>query len=367
MLEGKTMEGTMKVNRFMEPLKMEYREEQIPQIDPTEVLIKVKATGICGSDLVYYYGESPLDTADGKGPLILGHEFSGEIVEIGEAAAQLNLFEAGDHVAVNPVQTCNACPACLRGEFNECTHAGVIGTSVDGAMAEYVKAKYTNVYKIDKSIPFEFAAISEPLACATHAVNRLDILPGQTVVVYGVGGIGLMMTQLCKAFGAGKVIVVARKDYGLEKALDCGADYVINNSRTDSKYYAENVSERVRELNGGELAQRAILATGNINALQDALNVTGPCSTVVFFGQAGPDDRLSVAVLDCLKAEKTLKFSWLAPLVWDQVFKLIATGQVDLSKIITHRFSLEDAEKGIKFMRESKENKVKGVIVVDPE
>lgn len=361
------MKGTMKVNRFMEPLKMEYREEPIPQIDPTEVLIKVKATGICGSDLVYYYGESPLDTADGKGPLILGHEFSGEIVEIGEAAAQLHLFEVGDHVAVNPVQTCNACPACLRGEFNECTHAGVIGTSVDGAMAEYVKAKYTNVYKIDKSIPFEFAAISEPLACATHAVNRLEILPGQTVVVYGVGGIGLMMTQLCKAFGAGKVIVVARKDYGLQKALDCGADYVINNSRKDSEYYAENVPERVRELNGGELAQRAILATGNISALQDALNVTGPCSTVVFFGQAGPDDRLSVPVLDCLKAEKTLKFSWLAPLVWDQVFKLISTGQVDLSKIITHRFSLEDAEKGIRFMRESKESKVKGVIVVDPE
>lgn len=361
------MEGTMKVNRFMEPLKMEYREEQIPQIDSTEVLIKVKATGICGSDLVYYYGESPLDTADGKGPLILGHEFSGVVVEMGEAVKQLNLFQAGDHVAVNPVQVCNACPACMRGEYNECTHAGVIGTSVDGAMAEYVKAKYTNVYKIDDSIPFEYAAISEPLACATHAVNRLDILPGQTVVIYGVGGIGLMMTQLAKAFGAGKVIVVARKDFGLEKALECGADYVINNTNKESKYYAESVPARVRELNGGNLAERAIVAAGSIQVLQDSLNVTAPCATIVFFGQAGPDDRLSVPVLDCLKAEKTLKFSWLAPLVWDQVFKLIASGQVDLSKIITHRFSLEDAEKGIKFMRESKESKVKGVIIVDPE
>ncbi|OON85977.1 hypothetical protein BXO88_10140 [Oribacterium sp. C9] len=360
------MKGTMKVNRFMEPLKMVYREEAIPQIDPTEVLIKVKATGICGSDLVYYYGESPLDTADGKGPLILGHEFSGEVVEIGEAVKPLNLFEVGDHVAVNPVQTCGACPACMRGEFNECTHAGVIGTSVDGAMAEYVKAKYTNVFKIDPSIPFEHAAISEPLACATHAVNRLDILPGQTVVIYGVGGIGLMMTQLCKAFGAAKVIVVARKDYGLEKAIECGADHVINNTRTDSPYYASDVAARVRELNGGELAQRAILAAGSIEALQDSLNVTGPCATIVFFGQAGPNDKLAVPVLDCLKAEKTLKFSWLAPLVWDQVFKLIASGQVDLSKIITHKFSLEDAEKGIRFMRESKEPKVKGVIIVDP-
>lgn len=361
------MEGKMKVNRFMEPLKMECREESIPQIDPTEVLIKVKVTGICGSDLVYYYGESPLDTVDGKGPLILGHEFSGVVAEVGDVAKQLNLFQVGDHVVVNPVQTCNACPACMRGEFNECTHAGVVGTSVDGAMAEYVKAKYTNVYKIDEKIPFEHAAISEPLACATHAVNRLEILPGQTVVIYGVGGIGLMMTQLCKAAGSGKVIAVARKDFGLEKALECGADYVINNTREDSKYYAKDVAAKVRELNNGELAQRAILAAGSIEALQDSLLVTGPCSTIVFFGQAGPDDRLQVPVLNCLKDEKTLKFSWLAPLVWDQVFKLITNGQVDLSKIITHKFTLEEAEQGIRFMRESKDPKVKGVIIVDSE
>lgn len=361
------MNGMMKVNRFMEPGNMKYQEEKIPQIAPNEILIKVKATGICGSDLVYYYGESPLDTADGKGPLILGHEFSGVVAEIGDMAKNLHLFEVGDHVVVNPVQQCNACPACMRGEFNECSHVEVVGTSVDGAMAEYVKAKYTHVYKIPESIAFPHAAISEPLACATHAVDRLDIELGQTVVIYGVGGIGLMMTQLCKAAGAGKVIVVARKDYGLEKALECGADYVINNSKEDSKYYSENVSERIRELNGGNLAERAILATGNMSALQDAINVTSPCATIVFFGQAGPDDVLKVPVLDCLKAEKTLKFSWLAPLVWDKVFKLIESGLVDLSKIITHEFSLEEAEYGIKFMRESKEPKVKGVIIVDSE
>ena len=175
-----------------------------------------------------------------------------------------------------------------------------------------------------------------------------------------------MMTQLCKAYGAGTVITVARKDYGLGKALDCGADYVINNTDTSSPYYAEDVPAKVAELNGGELAQRAILATGNLSALQDALNVTGACSTVVFFGQAGPDDLLQVPVLDCLKSEKTLKFSWLAPLVWDKVFKLVANKQIDLSKIITNEFSLEDAEKGIRYMRESKDPKVKGVIVVDP-
>ena len=155
-------------------------------------------------------------------------------------------------------------------------------------------------------------------------------------------------------------------DYGPGKALEGGADHVINNTDTASPYYAQDVAARVRALNGGSLAERAILATGAISALQDAINVTGACSTIVYFGQARPEDRLQVPVLDCLKSEKTLKFSWLAPLVWDKVFKLIANGQVDLSKIITHEFSLEDAEKGIRFMRESREPKVKGVIVVDP-
>lgn len=361
------MEGKMKVNRFMKPLSMVYREEEIPKLAANEVLIKVKATGICGSDLVYYYGESPLDTPTGEGPLILGHEFSGVVAEVGPMAKALGLFQVGDRVAVNPVQQCNACPACMRGEFNECSNVEVVGTGVDGAMAEYVKAKYTHVYKIPDQVSFEAGAIAEPLACATHAVERLDVKLGQCVIVYGTGGIGLMMVQLVKAAGAGKVIVVARKDYGLEKAIEGGADFVINNSCKDSKYYASDVAAKVREINDGNLADRAILATGNMTALQDALLTTGPCSTVVFFGQAGPDDKLQVPVLDSLKAERTLKFSWLAPLVWDEVFKLIASGQVDLNKIITHRFSLEDAEKGIRFMRESKEPKVKGVIIVDPE
>ena len=102
-----------------------------------------------------------------------------------------------------------------------------------------------------------------------------------------------------------------------------------------------------------------------MDALQDAIKVTGPCSTIVYFGLPGPEDKLQVPVLDAIQSERTLKFAWLAPLVWDEVFAVIASGQVDLSPIITHRFSLEDAEKGIVFMKEAKEPKIKGVIVMD--
>jgi len=359
------MEGTMKAVNFYEPLVMKVEEHPIPQIADNEVLVRVKAVGICGSDVSYYYGHSPLDTPDGKGPLYLGHEASGVIAEVGGIPKKLGLFKEGDRVAINPVQQCNACPACMRGEFNVCPNCEVIGVSVNGCFAEYVKVKYTHAYKIPDEVGFESAALSEPLACATHGIFNLNIKLGQTVVVYGLGGIGLMMTQLAKAAGAGKVIAIGVRDYGIEKALATGADYAINVRDKGSKYYAGDTAARVRELNGGELAPRCIVPTSNIEALQDALNVTGACSTVCYFGLPSPEDRLQIDVLSAIQSERTIRFAWLAPLVWDNVFHTVASGKVDLSPIITNKFSLDQTEEGIKYMKESKDDKIKGVVLVD--
>jgi L-iditol 2-dehydrogenase len=327
-------------------------------------LINVKAVGICGSDVSYYYGHSPLDTPNGKGPLYLGHEASGVIAKVGAIPARLGLFKEGDRVALNPVQQCNACPACMRGEFNACGYPDVIGVSSNGCFAEYVKVKFTHVYKIPDEVSFESGALAEPLACATHGIERLDIHLGQTVVIYGLGGVGLMMVQLAKAAGAGKVFAIDVRDYSLEKAKQLGATHVINTLDKKSKYYAESASEKVKSLNGGVGAKRCIVATNNMTALHDALAVTSSCSTIVYFGLPSPEDRLSIPVLQAIQSERTIKFSWLAPLVWDNVFAVIASGQVKLDSIITHKFSLADTEKGIKFMHEGKEDKIKGLVLI---
>ena len=355
----------MKVQNFLSPLVIKAEEHDIPEIADNEVLIKVKAVGICGSDISYYYGNSPLGTTDGKGPLYLGHEASGIIAKAGGIPAKLGLFKEGDRVAINPVQQCNACPACMRGEFNMCGSLEVIGVSVNGCMAEYVKIKYTHAYKIPDEVDFESAALSEPLACATHGVKRMDIQLGQTAVVYGLGSIGLMMVQLVKASGAGKLIAIGDNDFSIEIAKELGATHLINSMDTGSVYYAASTEKKVMEINNGEKANRCIVATSNMAALQDALKVTGPCSTVVYFGLPGPQDELKVPVLEAIQTERKLIFSWLAPMVWDNVFATVASGQVKLDKIITHKFKLDEAEKGIKFMKESKENKLKGVILVD--
>jgi L-iditol 2-dehydrogenase len=354
----------MKAQNFYEPLVMKLEEHDVPEIADNEVLVKVKAVGICGSDISYYYGHSPLDTPGGKGPLYLGHEASGVVAKAGSVSGKLGLFKEGDRVAINPVQQCNACPACMRGQFNECGHSEVIGVSVNGCLAEYVKVKYTHVYKIPDEVSFESAALAEPLACSTHGIKLLDIELGQTVAVYGAGGIGLMMIQLAKASGAGRVIAVGVNDFGLGKARELGAAHIINVRDTNSPYYTDNAAEKTAEINGGVKAPRCIVATSNMNALQDALKITGPCSTIVYFGLPSPADELRIPVLEAIQAERTLKFSWLAPLVWDNVFAALASGQVRLDPIITHKFKLEEAEAGIKFMKEAKEDKIKGLVLV---
>ena len=354
----------MKVQNFYEPLVMKMEEHDIPEIADNEVLVKVKAVGICGSDVSYYYGHSPLDTPNGKGPLYLGHEASGVVAKVGTIPARLGLFKEGDRISVNAVQQCNACPACMRGEFNTCSHLEVIGVSVNGCFAEYVKVKYTHVYKIPDEVSFEAAALAEPLACATHGIQRLDIQLGQTVVVYGLGGIGLFMVQLAKASGAGKVIAIDVRDFSLEKAKQLGATHVINTLDKKSKYYAESASAKVVEYNSGQKAPRCVVATSHMDALQDALVVTGARSTIVYFGLPSPEDRLQIPVLDAIQSERTIKFSWLAPLVWDNVFAAVASGQVKVEPIITHRFTLTETEAGIKLMGEGKEDKIKGIVLV---
>ena len=357
------MDGKMKAHVLYEPNVMKAETLDIPKIKDNEVLVKIKAVGICGSDISYYYGHSPLGTANGKGPLIIGHEMSGEVAQVGSIPAEMGLFKPGDRVALNPVMQCNACPECLNGHFNVCSYASVLGVSVNGGFAEYCKANYTHVYKLPDGVSFEEAALSEPLACAVYAIGQAEIKLGQTVVVFGPGGIGLMMAQLAKSVGAGKVILVGRRDFPLKKGLKLGADHVINSADTASPYYAEDLPATIKELAGG-LAERCMVATSNMDALQAALNVTGNRSTIVYFGLPGPEDELKVNVLEAIYKDRVIKFSWLAPGAWDTVFKAVAAKKVCLDEIITHKFPLDDLEKGITFMKTSKEDKIKGVIIV---
>jgi L-iditol 2-dehydrogenase len=352
----------MRAQVFYEPENMKLVDMDVPKISPQEVLVKVKACGICGSDIAYYYGKSPLETKTGKGPLVLGHEFAGEVVEVGDIARALNLLKPGDRVVANPVQYCNSCRMCARGDFNLCENSRVSGVSVDGAFAEYAKVNYNNLIRIPENVSFEQAALIEPLSCSTYAVTNADIRLGDFTVVIGPGPIGLMMIQLAKAKGAGKVALIGRRDYPLIVGKAVGADHVFNIADQRSPYYSNDVIGDMQTLTDSFMADRALVATSSIDAAQLALKLTGKKSIIVFFGLGGTQDVLKIPMLETLTSDKRLVFSWLAPRVWPLAINTISTGQVKLDRIITHRFPLNDLAAALQFMGKGKEEKMKGII-----
>lgn len=358
------MTGKMKAQVFYEPEVMKLEEVDIPQINDSQVLVKVKACAICGSDLSYYFGHSPLGTPNGKGPLILGHEFSGVVAEVGAKAADMGLYKLSDRVIGNPVGPCFACSACQKGNTNVCSHVSTNGVNVNGAYAEYVVLPYTNLVPMPDDMSFEYGALTEPTACSMYAIDQLAPDMGDLVVIYGPGPIGLTMAQLAKAKGAGKVVMVGRRDYPLEVAKAVGADYVLNVKDKSSPYYCDDVTAFVKSVNAGARAPRAIVPTSSLDAMHSAMDVTGERATIVMFGLPSPEDRLQIPVLDFIYNDKIVKFSWLAPRVWPETVNAIGTGKVDLSRIITNRFTLDDAKKGIRYMKQSPDNKIKGIVLI---
>lgn len=359
------MQGRMKAQVFCEPERMRLETVDIPAAGPHQVLVRVRACGICGSDVAYYYGRSPLDTASGKGPLILGHEFSGEVAEVGEIPASLGLFAPGDRVLANPVQNCNACPECARTRVNLCRNARVSGVSVDGAFAQYAVVNYTHLHRIPDGVSFEEAALCEPLACACYGLKKLDVQPGDFCAVFGPGTIGLMMTGLIRARGAGRIAVIGTSDYALEKARALGADLILNTRSPASPHHCADAPRAV-EAAFGAPADRVIVPTAAGEALAGALEVSGRGATIVYFGLPGPDALLKVPLLETLQADKTILFSWLAPYTWDAALKALRDRAVDAAALVTHRFPLEGLRDGIELINDrSRPEKTKVMVIID--
>ena len=355
---------TMKAMVFYEPNKMELVEVPVPKPKKHEVLLKVEAVGICGSDVAYYFGMSSLETDDGKGPLVLGHEYTGQVVAVGAEAAQ-NGFKVGDRVVANPVQACRKCKWCKQQLSNVCTgEKRVLGVGVDGGFAEYSLSDYRWTVKLAKSVTYDQGALTEPLACGLYAANNLNIEPGQNVAVFGPGPIGLMMVQILKFRGAKKVILIGTRDNRLELGKKLGANVIINTANRKSPYYAKDLEAAVRAANKGELLDRAITATSSPDALQSALSLTGAHATVVIFGLPGDKDVLPVPILDTIFQDKTIRFSWLSPNTWQEAVKLVASGAVKLDKLITHKFKLDELVEGLGKARDRVDNCVKAVVQV---
>ena len=311
------------------PHQMALKEVPVREPSDEEVLIRVHACGVCGTDRHLYAG--------GKGayenpyPLILGHEFAGEIVRVGRKVRRLSV---GDHVAVDPNLYCGNCPACLSGNVHFCENMTGIGTTVDGGFAEYCTVNERAAYKVSNELPYEYAAMMEPLSCCMHGIDRSNIKPGSIVAIVGFGPIGQMMYQLAVKAGAAGIVVVDHGEAKLEKAREFGALLAVNSAAEDVRAVIQNSGLKISTV---------IECVGKADTMELAISIASNQATVMLFGLTEPGAEIRVkAYEDLFQKELVLTGSFVNPLVAERVLNLITYGGLDLEKIISDRVSLQN-------------------------
>jgi len=317
-------------------------ELAMPKIGEGELLVKVLASGICGSDVMEWYRIK-------KAPLVLGHEIAGQVVEAGQGVKK---YKAGDRVFVSHHIPCNTCHYCLNGYHTACET--LHSTNYDpGGFAQYIRIPKLNVdrgvFLLPEEVSYEDAVFIEPLACVVRAQRLVDLKPGQSVLILGSGISGLLHLLLARAQGAGRIITTDINEYRLNMAKSLGADSVIPAQ--------ENIPEKLRQMNNGKLADLVIICAGALSAFYQALDSVDRGGTVLFFAPTAPDVKISIPVNDFWRNEIKLMPSYgNSPLDAVVAIELIRSGRVAVDKMITHRLNLEQGSLGFKLMAEAKES-----------
>jgi len=332
------------------PGKVEFQEKRLPELSPKEVLIGVKASSICGSDLHIFKGKHPSAPL----PVAIGHELSGEVLRIGNGVSRLR---EGDRVVVEPVITCGQCYFCQKGEYNLCTHISFQYRKGQGAFAPYFIASEDWVHQLPEGISYEEGALIEPLSVSLHAFKKGNLQQGHTVAIFGAGAIGLIILLLVKLSEAGEVFIVDVQDYRLKKAKVFGASYILNNSKEEA---VPKILEKTSQLG----VERAFEAVGLESTLVQSLKVLkkGGSSIVVGIFE---DQEVKIPVNLFIQKEISLMGS--QGYCWDfqSALKLLEKGDIHLKEMITHVLPLSSLQKGFELLMDPKSEAIKVVIKVD--
>ena len=331
--------------------KNNLRVEEIPKPSPKagEVLIKVKACGICGTDVHIFKGDKGcFPTPAGT---VLGHEFSGIVEAVGEGVKEIKV---GDRVCVDPNKLCGDCYYCKSGIGHFCENMIGIGTGVNGGFAEYCAVPQSQVYKIADSTSYEAAAMPEPTACCVHGIDMCNISCGDTVAVIGGGMIGMIMLQLAKLSGAGKLIMIEPVAEKRTIAEKLGADLCIDPIGNDVK--------KVLIENGIKRISAVIECVGKTSTIEQAIDIAGEKSVVMIFGLTAPDDAISIKPFEIFQKEIVLKSSFINPYTQKRALELIDSGKIDVSSVV---YSCEPLESLTKILADGS-LRAKGKYIIKP-
>ena len=313
-----------------------------PEIGDDEILVKVMASGICGSDVTEWYRVP-------KAPKILGHEATGVIEEVGDKVAGLKV---GDRVFVSHHVPCNKCRYCLRGNHTACETLHTTNY-YPGGFAQYIRVPRINVesgvYKLPVGLSFAEGTFIEPLACVVRGQRLAGVQKDDVLLVIGSGVSGILHVQLAKRNGVRRVVVADINRYRLVLAEKFGADFTI-----DAK---ENLPEKLKELNGGRLADKVLVCSGATQAALTALDCVDKGGVILFFAVPEPSVRVPLPINQFWRNEITVKTSYgAAPNDLAESLDILAEGKLNVKDMITHKLSLRQAAEGFKLMAEAGES-----------
>ena len=333
----------MRVAMYYNNQDVRVEEMPAPEIGPEELLVRVEASGLCGSDVMEWYRIQ-------RAPTVLGHEVAGVVAKVGSAVGQ---YREGDPVVVTHHVPCNACRYCLSGRHTVCDTLRT--TNFDpGGFSEYLRVPEINVdrglVRIPNGVTFADASFTEPLACVYRGQRRANVQPGQSVLVLGSGLAGLLHINLARALGAGRIIATDMVEYRLAAARRLGADVTLAAT--------EDIPARLRETNDGRLADVVIVSTGAPAALDQALNSLERGGTVLFFAPTAPGVTVSVPINDVFfRNDATLTTTYAAsPGDLGTAMEMIAAGRVQVGEMISHRLGLDQAGLGFQLTAQAKES-----------
>jgi NADPH2:quinone reductase len=328
----------MRAAVWEEPGRLSIEERPDPEPGRGEIVVRVAACGMCGTDLHIADGEFPPTPY----PIVPGHEFAGSVAAVGEGVEELS---EGDLVAVDPSLFCGHCDFCRIQRGNLCQNWNAIGDTVDGAFAELVRAPARNAYRLPEGIDGRAGALVEPISCAVHGLRRLAPEPGEALLITGAGTMGLILLQLARRDGAARVVVVDRNEERLKRATELGAA-AVHTSVADAR------DEVVLGFDS------VIDATGVAQVIEEGLGAVRRGGKLMVFGVAPDDARVPISPFRVYNDEITVLGSMAVLYTFQPAIELLKAGAVDADALITHGFALEDFGEALETMRRGEGVKV---------
>jgi 2-desacetyl-2-hydroxyethyl bacteriochlorophyllide A dehydrogenase len=327
-------------------------ERPAPKAGPGEVLVRIRASGICGSDIHGFEGKIPDRRPLG---IIMGHEAAGDVAEVG---AQAGGFKAGDRVAINPLIPCFECYACRRGWFQLCEASVTLGSAMrvyrDGTMCEFVPVPYRQLYHLPAGVSYQAGATTEPAGNAVHLLNRGALEVGSVIAVFGTGAIGLLVVQAARLAGVRKVIAVDVNSFRLGKAKELGADVIVNARERDPV-------QVIREETDGRGADLAVEAAGFSATYRQCAEAVRKRGKVIALGFAEQEATFPMRIV--IYRELSIIGSTGFTHEFDTTLSLIASGKLNPAPVITHTFPLEEAQKAFQTAADPKANAIKVMVI----